>query len=129
MRRSALCTAQKQKRGEIALAWTIDDAVSHKVLRDIKIFVREVSFRLGDLAPKIRIRLFRYPGDKEIYFEQSHFLQTPEQKSPVVPPLKSDNNEAYALTHAVETLILSYEAAVASGHEPSEEWLIPNPDY
>ena len=111
------------------MAWTIDDAVSHKVLRDIKIFVREVSFRLGDLAPKIRIRLLRYPGDKEIYFEQSHFLQTPEQKSPVVPPLKSDNNEEYALTHAVETLILSYEAAVDLGHEPSEGWLISNPDY
>jgi hypothetical protein len=95
------------------LAWTIDDAVSHKALRDTKIFVREVSFRLGDLRPKIRIRLFRYPGDKEIYFEQR----------------KSDNNEAYALTHAVETLILSYEAAVALGHEPSEGWLIPNPDY
>ena len=111
------------------MAWTIDDAVSHKVLRDIKIFVREVSFRLGDLAPKIRTRLFRNPGDKEIYFEQSHFLQTPEQKSPVVPPLKSDNNEAYALAHAVETLTLSYEAAVALGHESSEGWLIPNPDY
>ncbi len=120
---------QTKERGGIALAWTIDDAVSHKVLRDIKIFVREVSFRLGDLAPKIRTRLFRYPGDKEIYFEQSHFLQTPDQTSPVVPPLKSDNSEAYALSHAVETLILSYEAAVASGHVPSEEWLIPNPDY
>ena len=111
------------------MAWTIDDAVSHKVLRDIKIFVREVSFRLGDLTPKIRVRLFRYPGDKEIYFEQSHFLQTPEQTSPVVPPLKSDNNEAYALTHAVETLVLSYEAAVTLGNEPSDSWLISNPDY
>ena len=111
------------------MAWTIDDAVSHKALRDTKIFVREVSFRLGDLRPKIRIRLFRYPGDKEIYFEQSHFIQSPEQTSSVVPPLKSDNNEAYALTHAVETLTLSYEAALASGHEPSEEWLILNDDY
>ena len=129
MWRAGLCTVQTLERGGIALAWTIDDAVSHKALRDTKIFVREVSFRLGDLTPKIRIRLFRYPGDKEIYFDQSHFLQTPDQTSPVVPPLKSDNNEAYALSHAVETLILTYEAAVASGHEPSEEWLIPNPDY
>ena len=111
------------------MAWTIDDAVSHKVLRDIKIFVREVSFRLGDLTPKIRIRLFRYPGDKEIYFDQSHFLQTPDLTSPVVPPLKSDNNEAYALSHAVENLILSYEAAVTLGHEPSDSWLISNDDY
>jgi hypothetical protein len=129
MWRSVLCASPTQERGEITLAWTIDDAVSHKTLKDIKIFVREVSFRLGDLAPKIRIKLFRYPGDKEIYFDQSHFLQTPDQTSPVVPPLKSDNNEAYALSHAVETLILAYEAAVALGHEPSEEWLIPNDDY
>ena len=129
IRRFVLCAVQTQKRGEVTLAWTIDDAVSHEVLRDIKIFVREVSFRLGDLTPKIRIRLFRYPGDREIYFDQSHFLQTPDQTSPVVPPLKSDNNEAYALSHAVETLIVPYEAAVASGHEPSEGWLISNPDY
>ena len=129
MWRSALCAVQTQERGGIALAWTIDDAVSHKVLRDIKIFVREVSFRLGDLTIKIRIRLFRYPGDKEIYFEQSHFLQTPDQTSPVAPPLKSDNTEAYALSHAVETLILAYEAALTSGHEPSDSWLIPNDDY
>ena len=129
MWRAGLCAVQTQERGGIALAWTIDDAVSHKVLKDIKIFVREVSFRLGDLTPKIRIRLFRYPGEKEIYFDQSHFLQTPDQTSPVVPPLKSDNNEAYALSHAVEALTLAYEAAVASGHEPSEEWLILNSDY
>ena len=129
MWRSALCAMPKQERGGITLAWTIDDAVSHKALRDIKIFVREVSFRLGDLRTKIRIRLFRYPGDKEIYFEQSHLLQTPDLASPVVPPLKSDNNEAYALTHAVEPLTLSYEAAIALGHEPSEGWLIPNDDY
>jgi hypothetical protein len=120
---------QTQERGGTTLAWTIDDAVSHKVLKDTKIFVREVSFHLGELTPKIQIRLFRYPGDKEIYFEQSHFLQTPDQTSPVVPFLKSDNNEAYALSHAVETLILSYEAAVDLGHEPSEGWLISNPDY
>ena len=125
----AICIVLRHERGGISLAWTIDDAVSHKALKDIKIFVREVSFRLDDLTPKIRIRLFRYPGDKEIYFDQSHFLQTPDQTIPVVPPLKSDNNEAYALSHAVETLTLSYEAAVALGHEPSEEWLIPNDDY
>ena len=125
----AICAVPTKERGGISLAWTIDDAVSHKALTDIKIFVREVSFRLGDLRPKIRIRLFRYPGDKEIYFEQSHFLQTPDQTSPVVPSLKSDNNEAYALAHAVETLTLSYEAALALGHEPSDSWLLPNDDY
>ena len=127
--KAALCAARTLERGGITLAWTIDDAVSHKALRDTKIFVREVSFRLGDLGPKIHIRLFRYPGDKEIYFEQSHFLQTPDQTSPVVPPLKSDNNEADALTHAVEILTLSYEHALALGHEPSVGWLVPNPDY
>ena len=111
------------------MAWTIDDAVSNQKLRDIKIFVREVSFRLADLTPIIKIRLFRYPGDKEIYYELSHFLQTPDQTSPVAPQLKSDNNEAYALTHAVEAFIDSYDSGVQGGYEPSDGWLIPNQDY
>lgn len=111
------------------MAWTIDDAVSNKTLKDTKIYIREVCFRLGELSPKVRVRLFRFPGDKEIYFEQSHFIQTPEQPSSDVAFLKSDKNEAYALTHAVEGLIHPYEAAVAEGHEPSDSWLMSNDDY
>lgn len=88
-----------------------------------------MSFRLGDLTPKIIVKLFRYPGDKEVYFEQSHFIQTPDQTSSDATPLKSDKNEAYALTHAVEALTHPYEAAVAQGHQPSDSWLIPNEDF
>jgi hypothetical protein len=120
----------KQKEGEErTLGWKIDDAVSNRTLRDVKIFISEVSFRLGDLTPKIRVRLFRYPGDREIYFEQSHFLKIPDQKISDEALLKSDKDEAYALTHAVEALTQSYEAAVAEGREPSDSWLILNDDY
>ncbi|UCE81635.1 MAG: hypothetical protein JSV47_07640 [Deltaproteobacteria bacterium] len=111
------------------MAWTIDDAVSDKNLIDAKIHLQEVSFRLGDLTPKIRIRLFRYPGDKEVYFEQSHFIQTPGQESVYFPAMKSDNSVAYALTHAVEGLTHAYHAAVELGHEPSDVWLVTNPDF
>jgi hypothetical protein len=114
---------------EITLGWTIDDAVSNKILRDVKIFISEVSFRLGNLTPKIRVRLFRYPGDKEIYFEQSHFVKIPDQKGSDQTLLKSDKDEAYALTHAVEALTHPYEAALAEGREPSDSWLILNDDY
>lgn len=111
------------------MAWQIDDAVSNRTLRDVKIFLSEVSFRLGDLTPKIRVRLFRYPGDREIYFEQSHFLKIPDQKMADEVLLKSDKDEAYALTHAVEALTHPYEAAVTEGREPSDSWLILNDDY
>ena len=111
------------------MAWTIDDAVSGKTLRDTKIHVREVSFRLGHLDSKIRIRLFRYPGDKEIYFEHSHFIQTPGQADVHLPAMQSDSNEAYALTHAVEALTRPYDYAVEQGHEPSDDWLIENEDF
>jgi len=114
---------------EITLGWTVDDAVSHRRLRDAKIFVSEVSFRLGDLTPKIRVRLFRYPGDREIYFEQSHFVKIPDQMASQEAFLQSDKDEAYALTHAVEALIHLYEAAIAEGREPSDSWLILNDDY
>ncbi len=111
------------------MAWTIDDAVSNKTLNDAKIHIREVSFRLGHLAPKINIRLFRYPGDKEIYFEQSHFIQTPKQADVYLPAMKSDSTEAYALTHAVQGLTHPYEVAVAQGHVPTEAWLRSNKEF
>ena len=111
------------------MAWTIDDAVSTKTLNDAKIHVREISFRLGHLAPKIRIRLFRYPGDKEVYFEQSHYIKTPEQTEVHLPTMKSDSNEAYALSYAVQGFTHSYEYAVEHGNEPSDAWLITNQDF
>ena len=111
------------------MGWTIDDALSNRTLRDAKIFVGEVSFRLGSLTPKIRVRLFRYPGDREVYFEQSHFLEIPDQRTSNETLLKSDKDEAYALTHAVEALIHPYETAIAEGLEPSDVWLILNDDY
>jgi hypothetical protein len=111
------------------LGWTIDDAVSNRTLRDAKIFVSEVSFRLGDLAPKIRVRLFRYPGDREVYFEQSHFVKIPKHKTSDEDFLRSDKNEAHALIHAVEALIRPYEAALAQGLEPTDSWLVCNDDF
>ncbi len=117
------------RKEAIALAWTIDDAVSSKTLKDAKIYVQEVCFRLGHLAPKIRVRLFRYPGDKEIYFELSHFIKIPGQQDDHLPSLKSDSNVAYALNHAVEGLTHPYEYAVEQGNEPSDGWLIANQDF
>ena len=111
------------------MGWTIDDAVSSRTLRDAKIFVNEVAFRLGDLTPKIRVRLFRYPGDREVYFEQSHFVKIPDHRTLDETFLKSDRDEAYALTHAVEALTHPYEAALAERLEPSDAWLIVNNDY
>ena len=111
------------------MGWTVDDAVSNRTLRDAKIFVGEVSFRLGSLTPKIKVRLFRYPGDREVYFEQSHFLKIPDLRISDEALLKSDKDEAYALTHAVEALIHPYETAIAEGSEPSDFWLILNDDY
>ena len=111
------------------MGWSIDDALSNRTLRDAKIFVGEVSFRLGSLTPKIRVRLFRYPGDREVYFEQSHFLQIPDQRISNETLLQSDKDEAYALTHAAEALMHPYETAIAEGLEPSDLWLIVNDDY
>ena len=112
-----------QQEEETTLGWTIDDAVSNRTLRDAKIFLTEVAFRLGDLSPKIRVRLFRYPGDREVYFDQSHFVKIPDQRISDHALLQSDKDEAYALTHAVESLTHPYEAAIAEGREPCESWL------
>ena len=113
----------------MTMAWTIDDAISDKTLCDAKVHVREVSFRLGSLTPRIRVRLFRRPGDKEIYWEQSHFLQIQGQESERVTTPRSDSDEAYALTHAAESLTRAYQAAVEQGYEPADAWLVPNSEF
>jgi hypothetical protein len=120
---------EHRQEEETTLGWTIDDALSSRTLRDAKIFLSEVAFRLGALSPKIRVRLFRYPGDREVYFEQSHFVKISDQRTSDEPLLKSDKDEAYALSHAVAALTQPYEAALAEGREPSDFWLIPNDDY
>jgi hypothetical protein len=120
---------EQKRKEETTLAWKIDDAVSNRTLRDAKILLSEVSFRLGHLTPKTRVRLFRYPGDREVYFEQSHFFKIPDQKTSDDALLKSDMDEAYALTHAVEAFTHPYEAALEEGREPSDSWLILNDDY
>ena len=108
------------------MAWTIDDAVANKDVVDAKIYVGEVSFRLGNLTPRITIKLYRRPGDREVYFQESHFIRIPELESADVVGPKSDSNEAYALTHAVEGLTRIYDAAVEQGLKPSDSWLVAN---
>jgi hypothetical protein len=108
------------------MAWTIDDALSNKHVVDAKIFIGEVCFRLGNLAPKVTIKLYRRPGDREVYFQESHFIRIPELESADVVGPKSDNDEAYALTHAVEGLTRIYNAAVEQGLQPSDSWLVAN---
>ena len=111
------------------MAWKVDDAAAHPALRDVKIWLREVSFHLGVLAPRIRIRLFRRPGDIDIHFEQSHFLKPPNSSAPLMPPNKTDTQEGYVLFHAVQALTQAYESALAAGHAPEDSWLVPNANY
>lgn len=111
------------------MAWTVDDVLIKKNVRDARIYTREVSFRLGELRSKIHIRLYRQPGDREVYFEQSHFIRIPEKVSAYVPNRNSDLDEAYALSLAMEPFLHLYDAAVKQGLEPSETWLLANEDF
>jgi len=107
----------------------VDDAVSRAGVVDARIHLAEVSFRLGTLSPRVRVRLFRRPGSREVYFEPSHFLVVPGMATQLTPAVTSDTDEAHALALVVDSMSAALDAAVSRGLAPSDAWLVANRDY
>jgi hypothetical protein len=108
---------------------SIDEILSDDSFENVKIYIREISFNLKELSPVIKIRLYKQPNDQRVFFEQSHFLDTPIQADPYRTSTPFADDEEGALRHAVRTFMDFFPAAVEQGHKPSDEWLVPNSDF
>ena len=109
------------------MPWTIESALDAPSVTEPKIIIGEYQFYVGKLQTPIVVKLYRYPGGKEIFFMLSHFIHTPSQSGPYQPSSPCDDDEAYALHRAVSMTIADwYDGAVKEGHEPRESWLIEN---
>ena len=106
---------------------TLREAFSHKLLKDVRIFICEASFYLGNLQTEIRIKLYKIPTNEfSVYFELSHHLHTPLQTSVKSTSDIYASSEEEAFYEAVSRLTDAYESAVMAGHKPSAEWLVVN---
>ena len=110
------------------MSLTLEEITKQDALKDVKIYreITEITFFLGDLAPKIRIRLFKKPNHEEIFFEQSHYIHSPVQGDTCMPSIPYGDDEVHSLQLAINTLIPYYEHSISKGHKPSDKWLVPN---
>lgn len=89
----------------------------------------EYSFNLRGIPTTITVRLYRREARGPVWFEQSHWIKTPEQIGPYRTSRPFNDDEASALRQAVTGLTQFYDMAVKAGHEPSKAWLVENKNF
>ncbi|GGC53015.1 hypothetical protein [Chelatococcus reniformis] len=77
---------------------------------------------------QVRIRIEEDPSGQFV-FSQSHYIQTPLHRTPVVVPRAHDASAEGALQRATETIVPYFEEAVARGFAPSRGWFVLNEAY
>lgn len=89
----------------------------------------EYSFNLRGIPTTITVRLYRREARGPVWFEQSHWIKTPEQIGPYRTSRPFNDDESRALRQAVTGLTQFYDMAVKAGHEPSKAWLVENKNF
>lgn len=102
----------------------LEQVLKHELLFDILVDGPEYSFRLGELSPRVKIRLHRAPNG--FWYSQSHFILTPTQTRPHITTRSSGEDENEALRKAVWDLLNWYQGAVEGGSQPDDSWLVRN---
>lgn len=82
-----------------------------------------IRFQLPGIAQAVDIRLRALPNGWFRFF-RSHTIKTPLQMGPYHPSRDIDDDAAYAMHRAIESLASYYRDAVERGHGPAEDWLV-----
>ncbi|MGR9426262.1 hypothetical protein [Rhizobium leguminosarum] len=82
-----------------------------------------IRFRLSGIATVIDIRL-EDMGNGYTRFIRSHAIHAPGQAGPYWPGRDFDDDPAYAMHRAVDSIVDYYKDAVRNGHKPSASWLV-----
>lgn len=85
-----------------------------------------VRVRLKGLATPVSITVSPAVGPGEVRLRMSHAVHTPLQAGPYRTSRDVFDDQATALQHGRWALTHFYSIAVAAGHPPSDEWLVPN---
>ena len=59
----------------------------------------------------------------------SHYVKTPLQLGPYYSELINRETESAAVEKAIEDVVSYINGAIDAGHEPSNDWLIPNENW
>jgi len=97
---------------------------AYKTVGEYRILL-DVGF--GDASQTVWFRV-NENSDGRYSCDQSHGIQTPIQGDPYWSDAISDTAEE-ALAGAVKAMLMYYNGAKKQGHEPSEDWFVPDQDY
>ncbi len=100
---------------------------SYVLIREIKLLL---NVNYDHFHPSIKIKIFKSSATKPPYhFEVSHYVKNPTQASAYQTSRAYEDTEELAIKKAISTTTFYIKTAIAEGHEPSEDWLIPNDDF
>lgn len=80
-------------------------------------------FRLAGIDTVVQIDL-EDMGNGYTRFHRSHAIHTPTQIGPYWPSRDFDDDPAYAMHRAIDSVMDYYREAVREGHEPESSWLV-----
>lgn len=106
----------------------------HRVVEGY-VLIREVKVLLevghDFYHPRVGIRIWLGSANNKIpySFELSHHVHTPDQAGPYHPSCTNFASEDEAIESAIEAVAVYLVSAIGSGHEPSDDWLVPNEDF
>lgn len=89
----------------------------------IELHVMRIRFRLNGIATVIEIRL-QDMNNGYTRFIRSHAIHAPGQLGPYWPGRDFDDDPAYAMHRAIDSIVSYYKSAVRNGHTPSASWLV-----
>lgn len=96
----------------------------------LKKIIGEYSFRLNEIPDvEVKIKLYKYADNTDIFFETSHYIHTPTQAGVYITSRNSARTEEIALEMAINTITNYYESAISDGYEPSIDWLQENESF
>jgi hypothetical protein len=103
---------------------------SYVLIRELRLFL---ALDQGASPPEVKVRIWlgNVLGHLPYSYELSHHVQTPIQAGPYYPNGNYYQSELDAIDGAMNALTSFITQAVNQGHvaTPTNNWMIPNPDF
>ncbi|MER8372341.1 hypothetical protein [Mesorhizobium sp. M1406] len=105
------------------LARYVESLFDDTALGIIEMHPMRARFRLGGIDTVVQIDLVQI-GNGNVQFRRSHAIHTPTQAGPYWPGRDFDDDPAYAMHRAIESIVDYYRQAIGEGYRPDPKWLV-----
>lgn len=101
---------------------------SYVLVRELKVYLK---LETEHFHPRVGIKVWKSDAHSQYpyHFTVSHHVHTPTQAGPYHSSRTSAATESEAILEAISTTTVFLQSAIREGHEPREDWLVPNEDF